>query len=72
MKARGLEEAALECCSRKLFGLLRGIRTWKPRQNMRLLDGNGIPAGSDFEERSLAREHFQVKLNGASSEVGRC
>ena len=50
-KARALEEAALECCSRQLNALLRLIKPWAPMRDFRLADEHGRPATSDRAER---------------------
>ena len=58
-QARNMEEAALECCSRLTFQLLRELRAYVPRQDLRLLDKDGLPAACDYDGRILVREHFR-------------
>ena len=66
-KCRDLEEAALECCSRKMYGLLRNLKAWAPRKQCRLLGDDGLPAGTDHEERNIVKKHFQMKLDGSDT-----
>lgn len=66
-KCRDLEEAALECCSWKMYGLLRNLKAWAPRRQRRLLDEDGFPAGTDHEERHIVKKHFQTKLDGCDT-----
>lgn len=66
-KCRQLEEATLECCTRAMYALLRGLRPWVPRRECRLMNDKGLPASSDFEERSIVKVHFQKKLEGSDT-----
>ena len=60
-RSRGLEEAALESCSRKLYQELRMLAPWKPPRDVRLEDSLGNPAGCEGEERTIVRDHFAAQ-----------
>lgn len=62
-QARCLEEAALESCSRQLYQLLRGLKPFQVKRELRLLNEQDLPAASDFEERTLLRNFFCGKLD---------
>ena len=63
-KCRALEEAALECNTRMLFTLLRSLKPLSLRSDTRLLMADGVPAGTDTDERSVVRECFKTRLKG--------
>ena len=49
---------------------LRKFKPWAPRRDLRLLDPQGVPAASDFDERTIVKKHFQGKLEAADYTFG--
>ena len=50
-QARSLEEAALENCTSKLYGLMKGLKPFQPYRDTRIRGSDEVPARSDAEER---------------------
>ena len=38
------------------------MKPWASSRDFRLVDSDGVPAGSDRQERTIARHHFEQKL----------
>ena len=68
-KPTAIEEAALECCSRQLFLLLKSLKPWVPRRSCRIINASGLPAASDAEERTIIKMHFQGKLEASDGKL---
>ena len=67
--ARDVEEAALQCNKRALFGLMRHLTPWAPQRDFRLCDASGHPASSDAEECVVKRDHFNVVFSAHRSSL---
>jgi len=66
-QARSLEEAALENCTSKLFGLIKVLKPFQPRRDTRISGADEVPARSDAEERLIVRGEFRERLQGTDT-----
>lgn len=57
-----MEEASLEGNSARLYQLLRKLKPFVPRRDIRLLDSTGQPAGNDWDERMVVKDAFKPRL----------
>ena len=65
-QARDLEEAALEGNCSRLYQLLRKLRPFVPRRDIRFLDESGQPSDSDKCERQVVRNEFMARLKATT------
>lgn len=68
-QAKSLEETALENCTSKLYGLMKGLQPFQPYRDTRIMDKDEVPARSDTEERLIVRSHFRDCLEGEDTTI---
>ena len=68
-KAEMLIDATLNTDSRLTASLLRHMKPWQPRHQLRLMDLDQLPAGSYLQEKEIIQTHFCNMLEGKSTSM---
>ena len=66
-KAEMLVDSTLNTDIRLTAALLRNMKPWQPRRQLRLMDLVGLPAASYVQEKEIIQTHFCTMLEGKST-----